>query len=539
MKNLIKVILLLVILTTGTFSCSLFEENAVQYRLVATDSEFNFLKTLESNLDEVFTPEFLSDSINLTTIDYYPDDDSISSQLIVERVVGPSGMFKYLVSEANYRLITLSPDHSIETLRDSLDYFGLNEYRLEYSCVCKDKGLPKLIKIYIPEVENMVFDSTLDFTLKTKSKFIESLDRDYFLFGENQSASPLEDRRGKQWAMGQRKLIPGSINIHPARSVTDGDPSIVVGILDTGLDTAHVDLKGNIWKNPLETFNDQSDNDSNGFTDDYFGWNFRDNDSNVYDNKKGHGTRIAGIIGGINDSKGIDGVTKHVKIATMKILDGSLKGKVSDAICAMHYASTLSGLELINCSFTTSANSANLQSAIDFLEKQNIVVVTVPGNAAGCRRSDCGWSLDTWKSVYPASYKNDNIVVVTAINKMAHKAKFANYGKISVDIAAPGVDIWSTTPGSYGFGDGTSFAAPFFVGTYVLYKSHLNAISTSIVSPIEVKDTILHFASKNQALQDIVAGGGRFLDAGAIEKIKAVPSTAILASDTSRLQVNE
>ena len=128
---------------------------------------------------------------------------------------------------------------------------------------------------------------------------------------------------------------------------------MIIGVIDTGIAYDHPDLAANMWTNPGETPNDGIDNDNNGFVDDYFGYDFRYDDSEPMDPiRKRHGTHVAGTIGAVgNNNSGVTGVMQKVKLMALKA-GGVDNGLTSAAIIqAIDYAIS-KGARAINASFT-------------------------------------------------------------------------------------------------------------------------------------------------------------------------------------------
>lgn len=271
-----------------------------------------------------------------------------------------------------------------------------------------------------------------------------------------------------------------------------GRRQVVVAIIDTGVDYTHPDLSQNIWINKNEIPSDGIDNDNNGYVDDIYGWDFYNNDASVchyrYDESTGlnlslpednddHGTHIAGIIGAVKDNQiGIAGIASNIDIKMMilKINGGPQgTGSISDAISAIKYA-TMMGADICNISWGTGQYSPALEEVI---RESDMLFVAAAGNL--------GTNNDI-KPVYPAGFELDNLISVTFIDANGNMTKKSNYGKTSVDIAAPGDDILSTVVGTYQTLSGSSIAAPQVSAiASLLYSCNEN------LYPLEVKNIII------------------------------------------------
>ncbi len=283
----------------------------------------------------------------------------------------------------------------------------------------------------------------------------------------------------------------GDIDAEQAWDTTTGSRSIVVGVIDEGVDINHEDLRDNIWRNPGEVAGNGFDDDGNGYVDDLNGWDFYHNDRTVYDgpgtNPDGspvdaHGTHVAGTIGATgNNGKGVVGVNWQVSLLPLKFL-GPDGGTTADAIRAYDYARLMrqrweasggtqgANIRVLNNSYGGRGASRAALDAIRALGDAGILFVAAAGNEAR--------NNDRFPS-YPTNYQTANMVSVGAASFTGLPSSgFSNYGPRTVDIIAPGENILSTTPGNtYSKYYGTSMAAPHAAGTAALVCAQFPNIS--------------------------------------------------------------
>lgn len=268
----------------------------------------------------------------------------------------------------------------------------------------------------------------------------------------------------------------GRIQAPAAWDLTTGSASVVVGVIDTGIDYNHPDLASNIWVNPGEISGNGIDDDGNGYIDDLRGIDAVNNDSDPMDDQY-HGTHVAGTIGAVgNNGVGVVGVAWNVKMIGCKFLNASGSGSTSGAITCIDYMTDLKtnrGVNLIatNNSWGGGGYSSALVDAITRAHTAGIVFVAAAGND--------GLNNDSVAS-YPSNYPIDNVIAVAAIDQSGALASFSNYGATMVDIGAPGVSILSTYPGNqYAFLNGTSMAAPQVTGALALLRAYRPTLSMS------------------------------------------------------------
>lgn len=230
------------------------------------------------------------------------------------------------------------------------------------------------------------------------------------------------------------------IDAPEAWNISFGTNSVIIAVVDSGVAYDHPDLIDNIWINTGETScTDGLDNDSNGYHDDCYGWDFYDNDNDPMDFLD-HGTHVAGTIAAAgNNAQGVTGVMWNARIMPLRFLDAFGYGSTADAISAIEYANAM-GADVINSSWGSGGFSQALKDIIDV---SPAVVACAAGNGGSDGIGDNNDSIP----FYPASYTSSNIIAVAATNRNDNLASFSNFGLISVDVGAPGVSIYSTVPG--------------------------------------------------------------------------------------------
>ena len=307
-----------------------------------------------------------------------------------------------------------------------------------------------------------------------------------------------------------------NISANEAWEYAKGSRDVVVAVIDSGIDLNHEDLKNNIWVNTKEIANDGIDNEGNGYIDDINGWNFYDNTNNVQD-KFGHGTHVAGIIGAEGGNNlGVDGVNWTVSILPLKFMNDSGYGNTGGAIAAMSYILKMKkdfgvNIVVVNNSWGgTTGYSSMLDSKVQELNDAGVICVTAAGNSA---------ADNDISPRYPGSLQRDNIINVGALSYDGiNLASYSNYGVRNVDIAAPGGSILSTIPGGYGYKTGTSMAAPHVAGAVALLKSVRPDLSIQ-----QTKDIIFGSVDMVGNLFEKVSSGGKLNVGAGIYKALNMP----------------
>lgn len=261
---------------------------------------------------------------------------------------------------------------------------------------------------------------------------------------------------------------------------------ITIAVIDAGISESML-YNNKIYTNVKEIANNNKDDDGNGFIDDINGWNFVDNNNDVSNNNKNsvHSTAIMGLLIGEDRKDAYYGLLNdyNVKIVPIKSLnDNTLDGSIDSVIDAIKYAESIQA-DIVALSFSTFVKSQELENT---MKNSKMLFVVAAGNG--------GRKLEENYMVYPACFKLDNIITVTALGQDGYIDELSNYGEAYVDVAAPGIDIICYLDNKkYVMENGTSFSVPF-----VVYEaSILNCISENKLSPKETKNIICGSASKN------------------------------------------
>ena len=320
--------------------------------------------------------------------------------------------------------------------------------------------------------------------------------------------SPNDPYFKNQWALENTGQNGGredaDIDGPEAWYISAGNNKIVIAVIDTGIQIDHPDLASNIWTNPGEIPDNGIDDDRNGYIDDVHGWDFKNDDNSVYDGIDWHGTHVAGIIGAIgNNGIGIAGINWRVKIMPLKFLEYGV-GQSADAIEAFAYAAQ-KGVKIISNSWGRwGAPDPAMEDAI---RSSGALCIFAAGNSG--KDNDAGYPYYT---NYPSSYPLNNIIAVAASDSSDNLVSTywgSNWGKKTVDLAAPGLDILSTFPTDksnppYKYASGTSMAAPYVAGVAALVKGRFLG-----KTPEQIKEMILNSVDQNNNLKGRLLSGGR------------------------------
>ena len=346
---------------------------------------------------------------------------------------------------------------------------------------------------------------------------------------------PNDPDLGSQWYVDSGTGV--DIRLPLAWDVQKGSASVVIAILDTGVDTGHPDLASKIWHNPGEIPGNGIDDDGNGYIDDAQGWDFGDGDNDpnpepVFDPTFGidvgfHGTFCAGIAAAATDNgEGIAGAAWNCRIMALKATDAAGDFTTSALTAGMEYAAAM-GANVLSMSFGGPGDPGVpefFQALVDMETAAGVVCVASAGNDGSSA------------PVYPAAC--NDVIAVAATDETGARASFSNWGP-TVDVAAPGQDMWSSIcrnyvvddysqvfyealwlwdgVSPYMYGDGTSFSTPLTAGVCALIRSfepgltprqvatHLVATGDKVVFDEPIGPRVNAYNAVNPALLAVAA----------------------------------
>ncbi len=256
---------------------------------------------------------------------------------------------------------------------------------------------------------------------------------------------------------------------------------VIVAVIDSGADFSHPQLENQVYVNSREPL-DGIDNDGNGYVDDISGWDFVHSEKTLSGDMT-HGTHVSGIVLAEHSKGQVKGMAPKAKLLPLKFIDNDL-GSIDLAIFAIDYAVGIAKREnkplVLNASWGSAGCSLNLSAKMDSFNSRRVLFAVAAGND--------GRSLST-KPMYPAAFSLDSQITVGAYSNENVLTTFSNFGPL-VNLAAPGLDIFSTYPvtqGSYKTLRGTSMATPFVAGAAALLWGYKPTATTA-----QIKNALLN-----------------------------------------------
>jgi len=332
---------------------------------------------------------------------------------------------------------------------------------------------------------------------------------------------PNDERFDELWGLrnqGQSTGTPDAdIDADDAWEIETGSTEVVVAVIDTGVDYNHPDLRNNMWINSGEVPENGLDDDGNGYVDDVYGYDFANNDGDPFDDNR-HGTHCAGTIGAeANNGIGVAGVSQRVSVMPVKFLGGGGRGSTYGAVQSIHYAVD-NGAVILSNSWGGGGASQALEDAISYANDRGVLFVAAAGNK---------YSNNDIFPNFPSNYDIPNVLAVAATDRSDEKARFSSYGKETVHLGAPGVEILSSTPeGQYGFLSGTSMATPHVAGAAALLKAYNPEISGQ-----EMKALLIDSVDRIDSMAATTISGGRLNVFRALQN--ATPQWVMISSPAS------
>jgi subtilisin family serine protease len=305
----------------------------------------------------------------------------------------------------------------------------------------------------------------------------------------------------QEWGMLNTTTPGADIGATLAWGISTGSTANVIGVVDTGIDYTHPDLAANVWSAP-SAFTVTLSFGQLTCPAGSHGYNAIARSCNPADDNS-HGTHVSGTIGAIgNNGIGVAGVNWTTQIMSLKFLDSTGSGSISNAIDAIDFglqAKTIFGaganLRVLSNSWGGTGFTQSLLNEINKANTANVLFVAAAGNST--QNNDV-------TAFYPADYVAPNVISVAATTITDGIASFSNYGPTTVHLGAPGLNILSTVPnGGYAYLSGTSMATPHVSGAAMLV---LSACSLNTAS---LKSTLLANVDPISSLTNLTVTGGR------------------------------
>lgn len=422
-------------------------------------------------------------SLGITETSLFTRENGDKERLSLVRVNGD--MYPFVVIRERFRPSEDIPyqanvqvgGHVLVRLKDDLSGSDLTRFLTNHKLEVAEKlPFPRSYLLKFDDV-NLTRLVALEKALGNDPR-IESTESNNFFYG---SARPNDPRVGGLWGLTGEGQIKKNTDIRATLAwdlLTDCS-STVVAVLDSGIDSNHPDLRENIRAD--------------------LGRSFVPNTAPTdYIDRNGHGTHVAGTIGAVgNNSLGVAGVCWKAAIIPIKVIGDNGAGTTTAIINGLSYAAS-SPAKVLNMSLGRTGAASPLETeAMNRVANAGKLIVVAAGNENANNDAIPG---------FPATFPSPNRISVAAVGPSGELADFSNFGATSVDIAAPGVRIWSTyLNSSYDELQGTSMASPHVAGAVALFWSYAPRLSAK-----EVKDFLLNNTTQESFSKRIA--GGRKLD---------------------------
>jgi subtilisin family serine protease len=325
------------------------------------------------------------------------------------------------------------------------------------------------------------------------------------------TAIPNDTRLGELWGLrntgqtiqGRAGVAGADIDATTAWDLSTGSASIVVAVVDTGVDYNHPDLRANVWSAP-SAFTVNIGGQSITCPAGSHGFNAINNSCDPMDDNN-HGTHCSGTIGATgNNNEGVAGVNWTSSIMGAKFLNASGSGSTADAIDAIEFtiqakqafAGTAgANVRILSNSWGGDGFSQALLDEINRANTAGMLFVAAAGNN--------GRDIDA-TPFFPASYVAPNVVAVAATGNQDDRASFSNFGRNSVHLGAPGLNVMSTVRNNgFAFFSGTSMATPHVSGAAAL------VLSGCAIDTAALRSTLLATVDPISSMSGITTTGGR------------------------------
>jgi len=354
----------------------------------------------------------------------------------------------------------------------------------------KNKNEVRLDNIYYFELDNEA-DIPKLLTQLNRFPFVEYAEANYKNY---LTYTPSDTLNNKQWYL-------FAVKAFEAWDIEKGDTNVVIATTDTGIDTSHQDLMGNLAYNYDDPING-IDDDGDGYIDNYYGWNTGSNNNDISYHNSGHGSNVAGIAAAVTDNvRGISGGGFNSRQLIVKI--DNAQGQLTGAYEAIVYAAD-HGAFAINCSWGSYTYSEFANDIVNYATiNKGAMVICGAGNGPF---SGPNAAIGVEKLFYPAAYKNAVAVGATLPGDTVKES--SNYG-YWLDIFAPGEDMLTTNAaGGYNMNGGTSMAAPLVAAGAALVKAHFPHLNNKAVL-LQLKNTADKIEGVNENKYQNKTGSGR------------------------------